>query len=222
MKNLLLLAGLAMLVISCSQNKQTTTYKEAEDVHRYSTVYEGNRIIKYEKEAVSEEMEEPSVPNYAVVETAVNVPKPAIQPLPDVVRKPLDASTTNATDKSNKSLLEHIKSSFQIKVGRDEKTQSTNAESGPKFGIIGFSLIMVAIVLFIVVLVLYLSPSTIWEFVWPQFIVLILSLISIAAFIVGTIFSIIGVAKPKSNADLVLGIIGLSISGLLLFIFLIF
>lgn len=59
----LLAVGLAIIAISCSQKKQTTTYQAPkEQPHRYKTVYEGNRILTYaengkvESEIIADEL----------------------------------------------------------------------------------------------------------------------------------------------------------------------
>ena len=45
----LLIPLIAILAISCSQTKEVTSVQpDAEQTHRYKTVYEGNRIIKYD------------------------------------------------------------------------------------------------------------------------------------------------------------------------------
>lgn len=45
----LCLTAIALVVLSCAQQKSTVQSLEKEQVHRYSTVYEGNKIIRYDK-----------------------------------------------------------------------------------------------------------------------------------------------------------------------------
>ncbi len=93
MRKSILLVFIALIAVSCSQTKQTTMAPTPEEVHRYSTVYEGNRILKYElpeQKVVTTENE------YRKVEPIIAEEELVVE------RKPLESLSSSTVAKKDK------------------------------------------------------------------------------------------------------------------------
>jgi hypothetical protein len=188
MKRILLVSWGAILAVACSQSRQTTLAPTPDEVHRYSTVYEGNRIIKYDLNTNKIENERT---HHTKVEPVVADAEPAI-----VERKPIEKTvSTPIASKAKRDFSNFFPFSGRrmSKEAEDDATQSGGwvAEHPGTFAII-------------------LYGGAILFFWLP----IIGGLLGLAALV----FSIIGVVKKTSQTDFILAwvVLGLFILGVLL------
>jgi hypothetical protein len=201
MKNIIL-ACLAVLAIGCTQQKAIVQSPQLEN-HRYSTVYEGNKIITYEKQlehdVTSVHHQIITVPKEDVV---LVVPKPEkLAALPTLTKR-----INNA--RRNESLAKDFKKSVLVGLmqAKENSVKKADADGGNMgFGLTGFVLILSSFILFIVGFGLAWGGSVLGA---------VIIILSFAAIITGIVMSIVGIVQKKSQADFVFGIVGVSIIAL--------
>jgi hypothetical protein len=177
MRKSILLSFLALITISCSQTKQIAQTPTREQVHRYATVYEGNRIIKYEKEESTRNADHIRNEEYTA---SVKGSEAVMQKKAQKLRiQPAHFST-----------LVKIKSKQQTKNNLTITTKAVENHTVEKSNTGHEGLI--AFVLFIL--------STVLVFVVPQTALLLPAILGLLALIM----AIIGVIKKNDRTDLIL------------------
>ena len=124
MKNIVL-ACFAFVAMSCAQQKTVVQSQQVQN-HRYTTVYEGNKIITYEKQEVKElTLSKREKVNVAADETVLFLPKrEKLEKLP-VLAKRESQSRTNSTFSHNfkKSVISGLKQAKENSANADESTK---------------------------------------------------------------------------------------------------
>jgi hypothetical protein len=188
MRKSILLAFIALIAISCSQTKQTALTPTPDEVHRYSTVYEGNRILKYD---IPERKTTTTTNEYRKVEPIVVEDDMVID------REPIESLPSTSVAKKNKKWNNGLfpfsgrRSSLEAE---EDATQSGGGWVATHPGTFAIILYGGAILFF-----------------WIPFLAGLLGLAAL-------VFAIIGVVKKTDQTDFVLAwiVLGLFILGLLL------
>lgn len=212
MKSILFVISTIFLV-GCAQQKTALQSPQVQN-HRYTTVYEGNKIITYQKqEAVVDTIVEPTTVEMSTEDVALNVPKPRhLINLPMLTKRAKHVNEeARFASKIKLSLVEGFKQSSK------NQTNSAKAQEGNLgLGFAGFVLVLGSFLLLIVGTLLFVTFFQEASLVGAVFFAFVLYLLAIAAFVTGIVLSIIGISKRKSQTDFVFGIIGVSLVGLLL------
>ena len=182
---------LALIAMSCSQSKEVTQIeRRSEQVHRYKTVYEGNRIIRHD--AVEQQEPEPILDSrqisHSIPDTELSVEKPTVQRL---------EQTERSSAKEWKFRSGRVdKSKSKVKVKSEADSESGGGWVGENPGAFGLILYGGAVLFF-----------------WLP---ILAGLLGLAALV----FAIIGAVEKNSQRDVVFSwvVIGLFLLGLLLII----
>ncbi len=197
MKNILVVCAF-LLAVGCAQQKQAV--KQTEVKHRYSTVLEGNKIIRYDKKEA--EPTKTTHENYRIAAQTptaqIEVPKVKVEPLPQVA-----ARQNTSAQKSKKRFVAIMK---DVAINRTFSPPPPDGDATGREGTVGFSLVLGSFVLLLIGVIVAIGLSETALLTGA-----VLFVLSFAAFITGVIFSIIGVVKNNSKSDYVLAWIGVGI-----------
>jgi VIT1/CCC1 family predicted Fe2+/Mn2+ transporter len=198
---------LGLVVLACNSTKEVTK-ADREPVHRYSVVYEGNKIIRYNKNEERNQLDE----TVTVIETK------------EVEEEPQSVSATKPQVAKRKSPVQQIlKTATQKSSGHSEikAEPETNAAANEKetiyhgsdlgWGFAGFlSAVLGLIAFFVGIMVISLT-----EYFWLAALILVL---------LGLTAAIIGMASKKSKTDYWFGVgalasVGITIAAFFIFMF---
>ncbi len=206
MKATFFIVVLTLLAYSCKQAEKTVKSEGLyEEVHRYSTVYEGNRIIKYHK--LSEEIVHVENCDYSGI---TNDEQSGINELTNrykllINQDYIDLPQAAARDRHSVSKLKTI-SEDELMV--KEEGDRNESDLG-----VGFAS-LIAISISIVLIVLGILTFNVLAFSE------ILFFIGVGIWLIALVLSIVGIKKNKSKKDRIMSIIAFSAAMAVLLFFL--
>ena len=170
---------LAALAFGCSQQKQITSKEKP--VHRYTTVYEGNRIVRYsahQPDSVYESQQRLEAPK---PESRVEVKRPEIAALPYQRSTALKEPKKKAKRFSSVSAIKEVTRTVQ-RIAKEKKKRTP----GGQMVWLGLLMLIIAAVL------VGIGIALAWG---DEEIAVILLIAGLLAFLTGLIFLIIGLIR---------------------------